>query len=73
MAVPAERVWRVRKGHTWIDARLHDCADTTGVEVSFYYDNALVFSQRWPTRDEALGCAAGRLRELQRAGWITHW
>jgi hypothetical protein len=69
----AERVWRVRKNHTWIDAQLHDCVETSDVEVRFYYDGSLVFSQRWPTRDEALGCAAGHLRELQRAGWVTHW
>ena len=73
MAVTAERVWRVRKNHTWIDARLHDCAETTDVEVRFYYDGALVFARRWPTREAALGCAAGHLRELQRAGWVTHW
>jgi hypothetical protein len=69
----AERVWRVRKDHTWIDARVSACVETAGVEVRFYYDGSLVLAQRWPTRDEALGCAAGRLRELQRAGWVTHW
>jgi hypothetical protein len=69
----AERVWRVRKNHTWIDAQLRDRGETTGFDVRFFYDGSLVFSQRWPTRDAALGCAAGYLRELQRAGWVTHW
>jgi hypothetical protein len=69
----AERAWRVRKNHTWIDAQLRECVEPAGVEVRFFYDGSLVFAQRWPTRDEALGCAASHLRELQRAGWITHW
>jgi hypothetical protein len=67
----AERIWRVRKNHTWIDAQVR--ADTAGAEVRFYYDGALVFAQRWPTRAEAIHCANGHLRELQRAGWVTHW
>jgi hypothetical protein len=40
--------------------------------VRFFYDGSLVFAQRWPTRDEALA-ARRPLRELQRAGWVTHW
>jgi hypothetical protein len=67
------RVWRVRKNHTWIDAQVRDCVEPAGIEVQFYYDGAIVFSRRWPTRDEALTCAGGYLLELQRAGWVTHW
>jgi len=69
----AERVWRVRKDHTWIDAQLHDGTQAPGVEVRFFYDGTLVLAQRCPTRDEALACAAGYLHDLQRAGWVTHW
>ena len=69
----AERVWRVRKHHTWIDAQVRDCVDPAGVEIRFFYDGSLVFAQRWTTREEALSCAAGHLRDLQRAGWVTHW
>lgn len=68
-----ERVWRVRKNHTWIDAQLRTFVDAAGVEIRFFYDRTLVLSRRWPTRDEALQCAAGQLQELQRAGWVTHW
>ena len=64
-------VWRVRKNHTWIDAQLSD--RDAGVEIRFFYDGALVLSQRWPSRQKALSDAAARLRDLQRAGWITHW
>ena len=30
-------------------------------------------AQRWTTREEALSHAKGQLRDLQRAGWNTHW
>ena len=67
------RVWRLRKHHTWLDARLTDCADSTDVELQFFYDGAPLVARRWPSRDEALTHAATRLTELQRAGWNTHW
>jgi len=68
-----ERVWRVRKHHVWIDAQLHGAADRAGVELQFYYDGQLLLASRWPTRQDALADASIRLRELQRAGWNTHW
>jgi hypothetical protein len=67
------RVWRVRKNHTWMDARLNDCAGSSGVELQFFYDGALLYARRWGSRDEALVDADSQLRELQRAGWNTHW
>jgi hypothetical protein len=69
----AERVWRVRKSHTWIDAQVLDDRDTGAAETRFYYDGVLVFARQWPTRDAALTHADDQLRELQRAGWVTHW
>ena len=68
-----DRVWRVRKNHTWIDARIGQGADSADVELQFFYGGELVFSRRCPTRDCALSDADARLRELQRAGWTTHW
>ena len=67
------RVWRVRKNHTWIDARLLDAAHTGGVELQFFYDGALVVARKWPSRESALADADGQLRDLERAGWNTHW
>ena len=67
----AERLWRVRKNHTSIDAQIHD--RDAGVEIRYFYDGEPVLSQQWPTRQLALTDAAGRLRDLQRAGWTTHW
>jgi hypothetical protein len=69
----AERVWRVRKNHTSIDAQVRDCPDSSGVEVQFFYDGTLVLARRWPSRERALAHAADQLRDLQRAGWNTHW
>jgi hypothetical protein len=66
-------VWRVRKNHTWIDAQVRDCADGGDAEIQFFYDGTLVHARRWPSREEALTHAADQLRQLQRAGWNTHW
>jgi hypothetical protein len=66
-----ERVWRVRKNHTSIDAQLSDRED--GVEIRYLVGGDRVVSQRWPTRQLALTDAAARLGDLQRAGWTTHW
>lgn len=67
------RVWRLRKSHTWLDARLTDCADSTDVEIQFFYDGALLVARRWPSREQALTHAESQLHDLQRAGWNTHW
>lgn len=72
MIAPAERVWRARKNHTWIDAQLRPAAPA-GFELQFFYDGSLVLSRTWRTREEAIAHAAQQLRELQRSGWNTHW
>jgi hypothetical protein len=69
----AVRVWRLRKNSTWLDARIDDCADSTGVELQFFRDNTLISARRWPSREDAMADAARQLRDLQRAGWNTHW
>jgi len=67
------RVWRVRKHHTWIDARLLDAARDGGVELQLFYDNTLVFARHCPTREDAVATADSYLKNLERAGWNTHW
>jgi len=69
----SERLWRVRKQHVWIDARLRDRVASGDVELQYFYEGQLVIATRWPTRDAAIGDATARLRELQRVGWNTHW
>jgi hypothetical protein len=72
VTLDAERIWRARKSHTWIDAQLHP-SDDVSFELRYFYDGELVLSRSWPTRDAALAHASRQLRELQRAGWNTHW
>ena len=66
------RVWRLRKNSTWLDSRLSD-TEQAGVELQFFRDNTLISSRHWPSREEAMADAERQLRELQRAGWNTHW
>jgi len=73
MAVTSERLWRLRKDHTWIDARLRDRPDADGVELQFFYDGVLVVERRCLSREAALAEANDRQRDFQRAGWVTHW
>ena len=68
-----ERVWRVRRCHTSIDAQIRDVATPRGTEIHYFYDGALVYCRHWRTRELALTDASQRLRELQLAGWSTHW
>jgi hypothetical protein len=67
-----ERLWRVRKNHTWIDAQIEHGADGSA-SVRFSYDGERLFSRRFPRRDLAIGEAERTLHDLQRAGWTTHW
>jgi hypothetical protein len=67
------RVWRVRKNHTWIDARLQERAPAPDVELQFFYDGTLVFARRCATRGAALAQADVYRKNLERAGWNAHW
>ena len=66
-----DRLWRGRKDHTWIDAQVREREGA--IEVRYFYEGEPVLSQHWATRQLALTDAAARLRDLQRAGWTTHW
>ena len=70
-AVSRTRVWRVRKDHTWIDAQVS--TGPAAVEVQFFIDGERVLTRAFPTRALATAEADRRLRDLQRAGWTTHW
>jgi hypothetical protein len=68
----AVRVWRLRKNSTWLDARIEDGGES-GVELQFFRDNTRISSRQWPSREQALADADRQLRDLQLAGWNTHW
>ena len=65
------RLWRVRKSNTWIDAQVS--TGPTATELRFFLDGERVFSRAFPTRALATADADERLRDLQRAGWTSHW
>jgi hypothetical protein len=65
------RLWRVRKNHTWIDAQL--TSGPAAIELRFFLDGEPIFSRQFSTRALATGDAQRRLRDLERAGWTTHW
>ena len=67
------RLWRIRKDHAWIDARLSAGEHPAGARVDFFYDGDCIFSRDFRSRDLAVAEAQARLRDLQRAGWNTHW
>ncbi|MBI3403389.1 MAG: hypothetical protein HY048_18415 [Acidobacteria bacterium] len=72
----AERVWRVRKNHSWMDARIQETANPASqctVELTCFCDGEPIYARRWPTRDLALTDADARLKELLCVGWTTHW
>ncbi len=73
MTTSDERIWRARKTHAWIDAQLRPSDEGRAFELRLFYDGDLVFFRAWPTRAAAVSFAAQQLRELQRAGWNTHW
>lgn len=69
---PAERLWRLRRLHQQIDARLLDQGDA-GVDLQFVHNGAVIYTRRWETREGAVGEAAEKRTELERGGWAAHW
>jgi hypothetical protein len=67
------RLWRVRKHNNSIDAQLIAGDDATSARLDFFYDGDRIFSRDFTSRDLAVADAELKLRELQRAGWNTHW
>jgi hypothetical protein len=70
-AGPGERLWRARRRHDYIDALLRD--SDAGSVLEFRRNGRSLVTWRFGTRDEASAEAMRRLRDLQRAGWNTHW
>ena len=66
-----ERLWRVRRRHAHIDALLRPREH--GWDLRFTRNDRVLITQEFPDRDAACAAADVRLRELQRAGWATHW
>ena len=65
------RLWRVRKHDQHIDADLHETR--RGVELRYAWNDRRLIALPFADEREARREAARRLRELQRAGWTSHW
>jgi len=65
------RLWRARKRHDAIDARLEVRADD--VRVTLLLNQRRLWRAEFETEDAARAAADARLKDLQRAGWNVHW
>jgi hypothetical protein len=66
-----KRLWRVRRRHHHIDAVVRETA--AGCELAFYFGDRRLLTRDFPDRPSANKEADAHLRDLQRAGWGTHW
>ena len=71
MAPTRERLWRVRKRQQSVDAVVRE-ADGE-VTLEFVMNGRRITARKWPSRAQAVKAASEKLRELERAGWATHW
>jgi hypothetical protein len=65
------RLWRVRRRHDHIDAVLSQGTDVWTLE--YLRNDSLFLAWRYSDRESAVADADGRLMELLRAGWTSHW
>jgi hypothetical protein len=63
-----ERLWRLRKRQQIIDAILRE-----GVTLEFVMNGKRVTARRCASRAQAIKAATEKRKELERAGWATHW
>ena len=63
-----ERLWRLRQRQQSIDAILRGEAT-----LEFVINGRRVTARRWPSRAQAIKAATETRKELERAGWATHW
>lgn len=67
----AGRLWRLRRRHDHIDAIAWPVRD--GWRLRFIRNGRVLLTRQYDSREAASADADARLRELQRAGWNTHW
>ncbi len=66
-----DRLWRVRKRHDHIDAQLREMSG--GWTLQFARNDRPLIVWEFPTEPEARCEAERKLKELERAGWTSHW
>jgi len=65
------RVWRLRKRQETIDASVG--RNDKGVVLEFTMNGRRLTARTYTTRRQAIAAATEKRRELERAGWATHW
>jgi hypothetical protein len=66
-----QRIWRLRKLHQSVDAIMYPIDGE--IELRFLFNGELSYTQRCPTREQAVETAAAKRAELERDGWNFHW
>jgi len=67
------RLWRVRKRQHSVDAIVREADGDTEVTLEFVMNGKRVTARKWPSRAAAVRAATEKRKELERAGWATHW
>ena len=62
------KLWRLRKRQQSIDAILRD-----DVTLEFVMNGKRMTARRCGSRAQAVNAATEKRKELERAGWATHW
>ena len=65
------KLWRVRKRQQSIDAFVRE--GKGDVTLEFVMNGKRVTARKWPSRAQAIKAATEKRKELERAGWATHW
>jgi hypothetical protein len=66
-----DRLWRARRRHDRLDAVLERSGGSWVLQ--FLHNDRPFLSRRYRRRDLAAAEAEARLKDLQQAGWHTHW
>jgi len=61
----------VRRRHDHIDATLR--ATRNAWTLRFFRNDRLLLAWRFAAESDARAEATSRRRELERAGWVSHW
>jgi hypothetical protein len=65
------KLWRARRRHHHIDAVLGPGA--AGWAIEYFRDDRPLVTREFSDEESARQDAVGRLKELQRVGWVVHW
>jgi hypothetical protein len=67
-----QRLWRLRRRQQIIDAVLHE-AQGRGFTLEFMMNGTPLTRRRCSSRAQAVQVATEKRKDLERAGWATHW